>query len=197
VQKVIATCPHCFNTMKNEYPQFEGVFEVHHHTEVLAQLIADGRLNVDKEIAERVTYHDSCFLGRHNDIYEPPRDVIRSIPGAELEEIPGHCRERGFCCGAGGAHMWVEETKGERINHARCRQAQQAAELTGSSIVAVNCPFCIQMFEDGVPSVESDESKRLETLDIAELLEQAVFGKAQPAAEPAPAQASADAGSGA
>jgi Fe-S oxidoreductase len=180
--------------MKNEYPQFDGVFEVQHHTEVLAELIADGRLEVSHELAERVTYHDSCFLGRHNSIYEPPRDVLRAA-GAEVAEIEGHCRERGFCCGAGGAHMWVEENEpreGEesvRINHARCRQAQQAAERSGSRTVAANCPFCIQMFDDGIPSVEADEAKRMKTYDVAELLEQAVFGtngaKAAAKAEPA------------
>lgn len=185
-QKVITTCPHCFNTMKNEYPQFDGMFEVVHHTEVLAELVANGKLEVKQEIAEKITYHDSCFLGRHNDIYEPPRDIIRAIPGAELEEIEGNCRERGFCCGAGGAHMWVEETKGERINNARCGQAQACASKTGSKIVAMNCPFCIQMFEDGIPSVESDEDKRMKSMDIAELLEQAVFGSKNGAA-PAPA----------
>ena len=176
-QKVITTCPHCFNTMKNEYPQFDGMFEVHHHTEVLAELVANGSLIVEQEIAEKITYHDSCYLGRHNDIYEPPRDVIRAIPGAQLEEIEGNCRERGFCCGAGGARMWMEETKGERINNARCGQAQACASKTGSKIVAMNCPFCIQMFEDGIPSVERDEDKRLKSMDIAELLEQAVFGQ--------------------
>jgi Fe-S oxidoreductase len=197
VQKVITTCPHCFNTMKNEYPQFAGVFQVQHHTEVLAQLVADGRLQVDGEIAEKITYHDSCFLGRHNNIYEPPRDLIRAIPGAQLEEIADQqgnpaCRERGFCCGAGGAHMWVEETKGQRINHARCGQAQACAGRTGSKIVAMNCPFCIQMFDDGIPSVESDEEKRMKALDVAELLERAVFGTngakaSERAAAPAPA----------
>jgi Fe-S oxidoreductase len=195
VQKVISTCPHCFNTIKNEYPQFDGRFEVFHHTQVLAQLVADGRLSVDREIAEKVTYHDSCFLGRHNNIYEPPRDVIRSIPGAQLEEIEGNCRERGFCCGAGGAHMWVEETKGRRINHERCSQAQACAAKTGSKIVAMNCPFCIQMFDDGIPSVEQDEAQRMKALDVAELLEQAVFGAngARPAAVEATAVAGGEA----
>ena len=176
VQKVITTCPHCFNTMKNEYPQFDGHFEVKHHTEVFAELIADGKLQVTEELVEKVTYHDSCFLGRHNDIYEPPRDIIKAIPGAELVEIPGHNREQGFCCGAGGAHMWVEESKGERINQVRASQAQACGAQCGSNIVAANCPFCIQMFDDGIPSVEPDEDKRMKTYDVAELLEMAVFG---------------------
>ncbi|MEX0786806.1 MAG: (Fe-S)-binding protein [Dehalococcoidia bacterium] len=194
VQKVISTCPHCFNTIKNEYPQFDGEFEVYHHTEVLAELLAEGKLVADKELAERITYHDSCFLGRHNDIYEPPRDVIKAIPGAKLEEIEGNCREKGFCCGAGGAHMWVEETKGERINNARCSQAQACAEKTGSKIVAANCPFCIQMFDDGIAAVESNEDKRMKAYDIAELLEQSVFGNgSKAAAEPAETAATVDA----
>jgi Fe-S oxidoreductase len=196
VQKVVTTCPHCFNTMKNEYPQFAGVFQVRHHTEVLAELVAQGRLQVDKEIAEKITYHDSCFLGRHNNIYEPPRDIIRAIPGAQLEEIEGNCRERGFCCGAGGAHMWVEETKGEHINNARCSQAQACAARTGSKIVAMNCPFCVQMFDDGIPSVERDEAARMKALDVAELLEQAVFGSNGGTPAPAPVEAVAEAPAG-
>ena len=189
VQKVISSCPHCFNTMKNEYPQLDGNFEVYHHTEVLADLLADGRLRPEGELAEKVTYHDSCFLGRHNGIYEPPRDIIRAIPGAKLEEIPGHNRERGFCCGAGGGHMWVEETKGGRINHTRCAQAQQAAAWSGSTTVGANCPFCIQMFDDGIPSVERDEAKRLKTFDVAELLEESVLGARYAAKAAAPVEA--------
>ncbi len=171
VQKVITTCPHCFNTMKNEYPQFDGRFEVYHHTEVLAELLHEGRLKPEHEIPEKVAYHDSCFLGRHNDVYDPPREIIQSIPKAELLELP-RCKENGFCCGAGGAHMWVEETKGRRINHLRTEEAQE----TGCKMLAANCPFCIQMFEDGIPSVERDESKRMQAFDVAELLEQSVLG---------------------
>ncbi|MCH8065508.1 MAG: 4Fe-4S dicluster domain-containing protein [Chloroflexi bacterium] len=197
VQKVVTTCPHCFNTMKNEYPQFDGHFEVRHHTEVLAELIADGKLQVTHELAEKVTYHDSCFLGRHNDIYEPPRDIIKAIPGAELQEIEGQCREKGFCCGAGGGHMWMEESKGERINNARCSQAQSCAESCGSKIIAANCPFCIQMLEDGFPSVQPDEEKRLKTYDVAELLAQAVFGDGNGAAPVEAAAAVAAEGDGA
>ena len=193
VQKVIATCPHCFNTMKNEYTQFGGQFEVFHHTEVLADLLASGRLKAEQELTEQITYHDSCFLGRHNGIYEPPRDVIKGIPGAQLAEIEGNCRERGFCCGAGGGHMWVEESKGKRINHERCSQAQESARKTGSSIVAVNCPFCVQMFDDGFPSVEPDESKRMKTYDVAELLEQSVLGDGARTKQPQEAGATADA----
>ena len=190
VQKVITTCPHCFNTMKNEYPQLDGRFEVFHHTEVLADLLKEGRLKADEELTEKIAYHDSCFLGRHNGIYEPPRDIIKAIPGAELVELP-RCRENGFCCGAGGSHMWVEETKGQRINHIRSEEAQES----GCNVLAANCPFCIQMFDDGIPSVEPDEEKRMKTYDIAELLAQSVFGNGAKtpaeAAEEEPAQESA------
>ncbi len=194
VQKVITTCPHCFNTMKNEYPQLDGHFEVQHHTEVFAALIAEGKLQVTEELAEKVTYHDSCFLGRHNDIYEEPRDIIKAIPGAELVEIPGHNREQGFCCGAGGAHMWVEESKGQRINQVRSTQAQDCGQQCGSNIVAANCPFCIQMFDDGIPSVEPDEDKRMKTYDVAELLEQAVFGSKNGTSAEEPVEAAASEG---
>jgi Fe-S oxidoreductase len=196
VQKVITTCPHCFNTMKNEYPQFDGVFQVEHHTEVLARLVAEGKLTPGHDMDEKITYHDSCFLGRHNNVYEPPRDIIKSIPGVQLEEIEGACRERGFCCGAGGGHMWVEETKGTHINNERCSQAQACAQRTGSTLVAANCPFCIQMFDDGFPSIERDEAKRMKTYDVAELLERSVFGANGPTPAATPAQASADVAGG-
>ena len=193
VQKVITTCPHCFNVMQNEYPQMDGNFDVYHHTQVLADLLKDGRLKAEHELREKVAYHDSCFLGRHNGIYEPPRDVIKAIPNAKLVELP-RCRENGFCCGAGGAHMWVEESKGDRINHLRSDEAQKS----GCNVLAANCPFCLQMFDDGIPSVEPDESKRMRAFDIAELLEQAVFGErngkqAEESAGNGPVEAAAEA----
>ena len=187
VQKVITTCPHCFNVMLNEYPQLDGHFEVYHHTQVLANLLKEGKLTAQHELAEKIAYHDSCFLGRHNEIYDAPRDVINAIPNAELVELP-RCKENAFCCGAGGSHMWVEETKGKRINHLRSEEAQQ----TGCKVLAANCPFCIQMFDDGIPSVEPDEEKRMKILDVAELLEEAVFGKRNGAKEPQPAEAAAE-----
>jgi len=183
VQKLIATCPHCFNVMKKEYPQLDGHFEVYHHTEVFAELVKEGRLNPQHELAEKVVYHDSCFMGRHNDVYEAPRDVIRAIPGAELVELP-RCRENGFCCGAGGSHMWVEESKGRRINHIRTEEAQEQ----GCGILAANCPFCIQMFDDGIPSVEQDEEKRMQAFDVAELLAEAVLGPTKGKQPEAPAE---------
>ncbi len=197
VQKIVTACPHCFNVMLNEYPQLDGHFEVQHHTEVLAELLREGRLKADKQLAEKVTYHDSCFLGRHNGIYDAPRDIIKAIPGASLEEVEGFARERGFCCGGGGGHIWMEDSKGQRINQVRASQAQESGRTTGSKVVAVNCPFCMQMFEDGLPAVESDEALRMKSYDVAELLERAVLGgngaKAAKAAEPeAAAEAQAE-----
>ncbi|HXF51781.1 MAG TPA: (Fe-S)-binding protein, partial [Dehalococcoidia bacterium] len=177
VRKIITNCPHCFNTIKNEYPDFDGRFEVIHHSEFLAELVRQGRLKPNFAEGQTITFHDSCYLGRHNDIYEAPRDVLRSLPGVELVEMP-RSRQTSFCCGAGGAHMWVEESKGKRINHARTQEAQE----TGAKIVATACPFCIQMFEDGIPTVEPDETKRMKAMDIAELLEAAVLGEKAPAA---------------
>src|SRR2546429_1300811 len=121
VRKVIATCPHCFNTIKNEFPQFGGTYEVVHHTQLLASLIKEGKLKPSKAIDGKFTYHDSCYLGRWNDIYDPPRAVVEAIPGAQLVEIERH-HKRGFCCGAGGGRMWMEEKIGTRINHNRVEQ---------------------------------------------------------------------------
>jgi Fe-S oxidoreductase len=171
VQKIITNCPHCFNTFSNEYLQFGGEFEVYHHTQVLARLLAEGRLKATAALGEGLTYHDSCYLGRHNGEFAAPREIIEALPGAKLVEMPRN-RRQSFCCGAGGGHMFVEETQGQRINHARSQEAQD----TGASIVATNCPFCVQMFEDGVAAVEPDEGKRARPMDLAELLELTVIG---------------------
>jgi Fe-S oxidoreductase len=168
VKKIITNCPHCFNTLKNEYPQLDGRYEVIHHTEFLAQLIREGRLQPKDGLAQKVTYHDSCYLGRHNGILEAPREVIASLPGVEMVEMPRN-RRTGFCCGAGGSHMWLEEPTGKRINNERSEEAL----ATGADVVATACPLCIQMFEDGIPAVEPDETKRMRILDVAELLEAA------------------------
>jgi len=170
VKKVITNCPHCFNTFKNEYPQLDGRYEVIHHSELLAQLVREGRLQPKDGLAQKVTYHDSCYLGRHNGVFEAPREVVASLPGVELVEMP-RSRRTGFCCGAGGSHMWLEESAGKRINNERSEEAQ----ATGAEVVATACPFCIQMFEDGIPAVEPDETKRMRVLDVAELLEAATI----------------------
>jgi Fe-S oxidoreductase/nitrate reductase gamma subunit len=167
VKKVIATCPHCFNTIKNEFPQFGGTYEVVHHTELLASLIKEGRLRPSKAIDGKFTYHDSCYLGRWNDIYDPPRAVVEAIPGAELVEIERH-RKRGFCCGAGGGRMWMEEKIGKRINHERVEQTLR----TEAPRVATACPFCLTMFRDGI-SAKGAEG-RLQVRDLAQYLAESV-----------------------
>ena len=171
VRKVIATCPHCFNTIKNEFPQFGGRYEVVHHTELLAGLITAGRLSPSKAIDGKFTYHDSCYLGRWNGIYDPPRAVVESIPGAELVEIERH-RQRGFCCGAGGGRMWMEERIGKRINHERVEQTLR----TEAPRVATACPFCLTMFRDGISAKGAED--RLQVRDLAQFLADSVDGAA-------------------
>ena len=171
VRKIISNCPHCFNAMKHEYPQLDGRFEVVHHTELLAQLIAQGRLRPQRAngLSEKaVTYHDPCYIARHNDILDEPRQVLAST-GAQQVEMP-RCKKGTFCCGAGGAHMWVEESRGQRINEVR---TEEAAE-TGADIIAVACPFCMQMFEAGIGSVPEAAERGMQVFDLAELLEMSV-----------------------
>ena len=172
VRKIITNCPHCFNTMANEYPDFQGRYEVIHHTTFLSKLLQDGALRPKNEMPIAITYHDSCYLGRHNGNYDGPREIVDALPGGARVEMPRN-RENSFCCGAGGAHMWVEESKGKRINVARTEEAVS----TGAQVIATACPFCIQMFEDGIPTVEPDEDKRMKTFDVAELLELSVMGR--------------------
>ncbi len=172
VRKIITNCPHCFNTMANEYPAFEGDFELIHHTTFLSKLLDDGKLTPKHDLPMKVTYHDSCYLGRHNGNYSGPRDIVDALPGGTRVEMPRN-RENAFCCGAGGGHMWMEDSKGKRINVARTEEAYG----TGAEVIATACPFCIQMFEDGIPTVEPDEDKRMKTFDVAELLELTVIGK--------------------
>ena len=148
VRKVIASCPHCFNTIANEYPQLGGNYEVIHALQLVDRLIADGRLKVGRGMAEAVAYHDPCYLGRHNGIYDAPRAVMDAVPGVQRVEIEPHNRERGFCCGAGGGRMWMEEKVGQRVNH---RRIEQLLVLnSGATKVASGCPFCLIMLEEGV-----------------------------------------------
>ena len=171
VQKVITNCPHCFNTFKNEYPQFDGYFEVFHHTEFLNDRLRDGSLRASHPINADVTYHDSCYLGRLNGVYDAPRQILEMVPGANLTEMQRNL-SKGLCCGAGGGNMWQEEIGERRVNQVRSEEAIR----TGASQLISNCPFCIQMFEDGVPAVQPEEEGRIRPFDIAELLEDAVFG---------------------
>jgi Fe-S oxidoreductase len=170
VKTVVAICPHCFNTIKNEYPHLGGDFEVVHYTEYVNSLIQDGRIRPVAEINETISYHDSCYLGRHNGIYDAPREIASAIPGVELVEMT-RCREKGFCCGAGGGHMWIEESRGPRINHARTEQFFE----TDAETVGVSCPFCLQMFEEGIGSL--DQENRKQAKDLLEVLDESISGK--------------------
>jgi Fe-S oxidoreductase len=163
VKRIVTACPHGYNILKNEYPQFGGNYEVIHHTEFIAQLIKEGKLKVNKGLNEVVTYHDACYLGRYNDIYETPRQLIKAVPGIKLKEMERNKR-RAFCCGGGGGHMWLEEQEGRRINEMRTEQALE----TGAQKVITVCPFCLQMFDDGIKTKEAEE--KFKVMDIAELL---------------------------
>ncbi|MEP7259185.1 MAG: (Fe-S)-binding protein [Flavitalea sp.] len=166
VKKMVTTCPHCFNIFKNEYPDLGGEYEIIHHTTLLQQLIDEGRIKLKEGGAfkgKRITYHDSCYLGRANDIYEAPRQVLEALD-IELVEMK-RCRSKGLCCGAGGAQMFKEEEKGtKRINTERTGEAVS----TGASIIASACPFCNTMLSDGVKTVEQEENVKV--MDIAELV---------------------------
>ena len=164
VKTVVTICPHCFNTMKNEYPQFGGEYEVLHYSQFVDGLIRDGRIKPVKMMDVSVAYHDSCYLGRHNGVYDEPRNVARAIPGLKLVEMEPRCRERGFCCGAGGGHMWIEESQGERINHARTDHFLE----TQANTVGVSCPFCLQMMNEGIQSKGHADSK--DARDVLEIL---------------------------
>jgi Fe-S oxidoreductase len=161
VTKIVTTCPHCYNTLGNEYPDFGGSFEVVHHTELLAGLVAEGRLKPAASDAS-ITYHDSCYLARHNDVREAPRAIVEAV-GKPVEMA--RSGKRTFCCGAGGAHMWMEE-RGKPINEERAREAA----ATGASTLAVACPYCTIMLDDGMRQTGAD----VEVVDVATLLARAV-----------------------
>ena len=169
VRKIVATCPHCFNTIKNDYPQFGGNFEVVHHTQFIRDLIAEGRLKIDREKMnnETITYHDSCYLGRYNDEYEAPRATLSDIPGLNVIEVE-RSGDKGFCCGAGGGRMFMEETVGERVNINRTNELL----ATGAETIALNCPFCTTMITDGVKAADKIDSVRVR--DIGEILREHV-----------------------
>jgi Fe-S oxidoreductase/nitrate reductase gamma subunit len=182
VRKIITQCPHCFNTIKNEYPQFGGNYEVVHHSQFLEHLIATGKLDVSNaSLEERIVYHDSCYLGRHNDIYTAPRKVIGSLKGIDIIEMPRN-GTKGMCCGAGGARMWMEENVGTKVNDERAQEAIS----TGAQRVATACPFCYIMMDDGVKAAGKEEHE-VKVADISlHLLEAIERGEAMAAAPVAP-----------
>ena len=170
IKKIVTTCPHCFNTLKNEYPELGGSYEVVHHTTFLQQLIDDGKIKLKDDgifKGRKISYHDSCYLGRSNNIYEAPRKVLEALD-AELIEMK-RCRTNGLCCGAGGAQMFKEDEPGtKRINTERTDEALE----TGASVIAAACPFCNTMMSDGVKNREKENE--IQVLDIAELIEQSL-----------------------
>jgi Fe-S oxidoreductase len=158
---IVANCPHCFNTLKNEYPDLGGRYRVIHHTELFARLMREGRLVAEQPLDEVVTYHDPCYLGRHNDTYDEPRDVLERIPGVSTREMPRH-RARGFCCGAGGSRMWMEEHVGKRVNLERTEEAIS----TGAGTLGVACPYCLIMLDDGAKA----KGEAIKVADVAEMV---------------------------
>jgi len=160
VKKIVTNCPHCLNTLKNEYPDFGGAFEVVHGTELVARLFKEGRIALPTSVPKSVSYHDPCYLGRHNGIYEAPRDVLRAIPGITVTELP-RSRDAGLCCGAGGGRMWLDEKIGTRINQERYREVEGA----GTDAVGVSCPFCMVMLGNAAAELGG----KTEALDVLEL----------------------------
>ncbi|WP_404455937.1 (Fe-S)-binding protein [Virgibacillus necropolis] len=172
VTKIVTIDPHAYNIFKNEYPDFGYEAEVHHHTQMLYDLVMNGKLSPQGEINERLTYHDSCYLGRYNGVYDPPREILKSIPGLELVEMDRN-RENGMCCGAGGGLMWSEETTGNRINVSRTEQAMKVEPTMISSA----CPYCLTMLSDGTKAKEVEED--ISTMDVAEILALSVLVEEQ------------------
>ena len=192
VKKVVSTCAHCFNTLKNEYKDFGVELEVVHHTQLLNRLVREGKLTPVKDGAgaakRSITYHDPCYLGRHNEVYTPPRELLQILPGAEVIEMERNS-EKSFCCGAGGARMWMEENIGERINLNRTKEAVG----TGADQIAVGCPFCRVMLSDGLTAQQAKGEAReeVEVLDVAQMLLASVKGEQATKAAPGSAAAAA------
>ncbi|MFF2726879.1 heterodisulfide reductase-related iron-sulfur binding cluster [Streptomyces sp. NPDC058008] len=176
-KKIVATCPHCFNTIANEYPQLGGEYEVIHHTQLLQHLVDEGKLIPVTPVEGLITYHDPCYLGRHNKIYTPPREIIAKVPGLRNEEMHRH-KERGFCCGAGGARMWMEERIGKRINNERVDEALSL----NPDIVSTACPFCLVMLTDSVNGKKNDGQAKesVQVVDVSQLLLESVKTPADP-----------------
>jgi Fe-S oxidoreductase len=169
VKKVLVASPHCYHTFKNEYPEFMVHFEVVHVSEFLAELIEQGRLELSGEFPKKVTFHDPCYLGRHNGVYEQPRDVLRRLPGLELVEMPDS-RQNSLCCGGGGGRIWMETPKEERFSDLRVAQAKEV----GADVLATACPYCISNFEESRLALEDGDT--LEVKDITEVIQEAIQG---------------------
>jgi len=186
---IVASCPHCFNTIAKEYPQLGGNYEVIHHTQLLARLVAEGKLTPTERVDEKLTYHDPCFLGRHNRVFTPPRKILEAVPGVEATEMH-RCKERGFCCGAGGARMWMEERIGKRINTERIEEALALSPDT----ISTSCPYCLVMLGDAISAKKSsgEAKETLEVVDVAQLLVRSV----RPASPAGAGAADGSAGSG-
>ncbi len=167
MKKIVTGCPHCFNTLKNEYPDFGGNWEVEHHTDLIHKLIKDGRVKLEKPVEQEVTFHDSCYIGRYNDSYDRPREILEAIPGVKLKEME-RSRELGMCCGAGGARMWMDEHSPRKVNHMRLEQAMD----TEAKTLASSCPFCMTMFHDAMSA--KDVKEQVTNLDVAELVVQSM-----------------------
>ncbi len=169
IKQIITSCPHCYHTLKHEYPSFGGDFEVVHYTQLIADLIRQGKLQLTNELNSKLTYHDPCYLGRYNNIYLEPRRILQAIPGAKLEEME-RSRSNSFCCGGGGGHMWVEEQPGTtKINQMRFEDVLRA----GAETVVTACPYCLQMFEEAIEHKEMKDS--LQAKDLAEIVEAAIL----------------------
>jgi Fe-S oxidoreductase len=182
---IVASCPHCFNTLANEYPQLGGNYEVIHHTQLLARLVEQGKLTPVTPVQEKITYHDPCFLGRHNKVFAPPREIMERVPGVQPQEMH-RCKNRGFCCGAGGARMWMEERIGKRINTERIDEAL----TTDPDTISTACPYCLVMLGDAVSAKKSSGQAResLEVVDVAQVLMRSVAAPAEATDPAAPTQ---------
>jgi len=168
IQEIVTSCPHCYNTLKHEYPKFGGEFRVVHYTQLLADVIRQGKLRLTNELNTKVTYHDPCYLGRYNGVYMEPRQVLQTIPKTRLVEME-RSRDTGFCCGGGGGLMWIEEQPGTtKINQMRTEEVLK----TGAETVVTACPYCLQMFEEGIEHKNIQDS--LKARDLVEIVEAAI-----------------------